>query len=130
MTLPELDATYLQDRGIPHEITIDSGMTCVVFPHWKLLPGYDCDAADLLIRLPAGYPDVRPDMWWFDPAIRLTDGRVIPAVEVIEHHLGRPWQRWSRHLAEGQWQSGVDGLESYLALIRRDLSQWATVPVQ
>jgi len=30
----------------------------------------------------------------------------IQATEVIEQHLGRPWQRWSRHLQPMQWQSG------------------------
>ena len=33
------------------------------------------------------------------------------------------WQRWSRHFSHGQWRPGIDGLESYLALIRRDLER-------
>jgi hypothetical protein len=82
-------------------------------------------SADLLIQLASGYPDIAPDMWWFDPAVRLADGRAIPATDVVESHLGRQWQRWSRHFQAGQWQPGRDGLESYLALIRRDLAQWA-----
>ena len=42
---------------------------------------------------------------------------------VMEHYLGRSWQRWSRHLLPGQWRSGVDGVESYLVLIRQDLTR-------
>jgi hypothetical protein len=66
-------------------------------------------------------------MWWFDPPVRRADGQQIPATDAIEHHLGRSWQRWSRHLATGQWRSGVDGLESFLALVRRELER--SVPV-
>jgi hypothetical protein len=123
--LPDADLTYLADRDLPHEVRADGGMTCVIFPDWELPPGYDHEAADLMIRLQVGYPDLQPDMWWFDPAIRLADGRIIQATEVTEHHFGRPWQRWSRHFEPGQWKSGIDGLESYVALIRRELTRCA-----
>lgn len=123
MRLPENDTAYLNERGITHEVVNESGMTCVVLPRWPLPAGFDHEAADLLIRLSAGYPDVHPDMWWFDPPVRLADGKDLPATQVIEQHLGRPWQRWSRHFKNGQWQSGVDGLESFLALIRHDLER-------
>jgi hypothetical protein len=100
-------------------------MTCVLFPTYKLPSGYDRQASDLLLRLNPGFPDVPPDMWWFNPAIRLADGRAVPATEVTEHHLGRTWQRWSRHFNAGQWRSGIDSLESFLALIRRELERCA-----
>jgi hypothetical protein len=64
-------------------------------------------------------------MWWFNPAIRLADGRAVAATEVMEQHLGRPWQRWSRHFNSGQWRSGIDSLESFLALIRKELERCA-----
>jgi len=126
MALPEHDLTYLEERQLPHDVAVDEGMTCVVFRDWRLPPGYDRDDADLMIRLQTGYPDVPPDMWWFDPAVRLADGRMVPATEVTEQHLGRNWQRWSRHFQDGQWQSGIDGLESYLALIQRELMRCAS----
>jgi hypothetical protein len=66
-------------------------------------------------------------MWWFDPPVRRVDGLDIPATQVVEQHVGRSWQRWSRHFSAGQWQSGIDGLESYLALIQREVLQ--CVPV-
>lgn len=126
MPLPESDIFYLQDRNLAFEVIPEpgSGVTCVLFPGWKLGPGYAPDCADMLLRLPAGYPDVQPDMWWFSPDVRLQSGKAIPAIEVKESHLGRQWQRWSRHLNGGQWRSGVDGLESYLAIIRQDLTKW------
>lgn len=121
VALPPLDAAYLEERSIPHTFSSESGMMCVVFPGWVLPAGFDRPAADLLVRLPAGYPDVPPDMWWFSPAVRRANGQFAPATEVTEHHLGRDWQRWSRHFQAGQWHSGIDGLKSYLALIRREL---------
>src|SRR5258707_1183386 len=130
MALPEVDTTFLEDRDLRHEITDEGGMTCVLFPMWKLPEGFDHDHADLLIRLQAGYPDLPPDMWWFEPALHLADGNTIQATEVIESHLGRSWQRWSRHFQAGQWQSGVDGLESYLALINRELERCVGVAAQ
>ena len=121
MSLPSVDMAFLDERGIVHEIVPADGMTCVVFPRWPLPAGLNCEASDLLIRLHPGYPDVQPDMWWFSPAVHLADGCSLPRTNAVETYFGRSWQRWSRHFNSGQWQSGVDGLESYLALIRQEL---------
>jgi hypothetical protein len=123
--LPATDSAYLAEREIPHEVTTEQGMLALVLPAFDLPEGLDRTTSDLLLRLAGGYPDIGPDMWWFDPAVRLASGHAIPATDVIETYLGRKWQRWSRHLQPGQWQPGRDGLESYLALIRRDLAHWA-----
>ena len=128
MPLPEVDLAFLIERGIAHETTEADGMTCVVFPGFQLPDGLDRPNADLLVRLPALYPDVAPDMWWFDPGVHMANGGAIQATESVEQHLGRSWQRWSRHFEAGQWQSGIDGLESYLALITRELAKNAMVP--
>jgi hypothetical protein len=64
-------------------------------------------------------------MWWFSPAIGRPDGQPIAATQSIEAHLGRQWQRWSRHLPAGVWKSGIDSLESYLALVNRELQSAA-----
>lgn len=123
MALPQPDIDYLTERAAPHAVATESGMTCVVLPKWSLPSGFDRVAADLLIRLHPGYPDVPPDMWWFCPAVHLANGASLPATGVSEIHLGRQWQRWSRHFNSGQWQSGIDGLASFLALIRQDLER-------
>lgn len=123
MSLPASDLEFLTERGIAHEVTVEGGLTCVVVRGWVLPAGFDQAEADLLLRLSPGYPDVQPDMWWFSPAVRLASGAALPATEVTETILGRNWQRWSRHLDAGQWHSGVDGLESYLALVRQELER-------
>lgn len=128
--LPSPDADYLKERAPDHVVSSEANMTCIVIPHYELPKGFDRTHADLLLRLSAGYPDVPPDMWWFDPPIRRADGQAIPATQVIEHHVGRRWQRWSRHFLSGQWKSGIDSLESYLALLRRELERSAPEPAR
>jgi hypothetical protein len=130
MSLPADDRTYLEARGQPFQVVSEASMICVVFSGFSLPIGYDPPHSDLLLRLSPGYPDVPPDMWWFSPAVRLADGRSIPATDSNEQHLGRTWQRWSRHFNGGQWQSGVDSLESFLALIRKELQRYVTATVQ
>lgn len=124
--LPPYDSKYLQERAENHSVASEANMTCVVLPGFKLPTGLNPAQSDLLVRISAGYPDVAPDMWWFDPPIARLDGQPIPATQVIEPHLGRNWQRWSRHLTAGQWRSGIDGLESFLAIIRRELDKAVT----
>ncbi len=116
--LPALDQRYLDDRQVDHQVQVDQGMLCILLPDWPLPAGLTIDRVDLLLRLAPGYPDIAPDMWWVSPDVQRSDGQAIPATEVTENILGRRWQRWSRHFQSGQWQSGIDGLESFLALIR------------
>jgi hypothetical protein len=120
MSLPEADEQALADRGIPHQVQVDGGMVCVLLPDWQLPDGLSASSVDVLLRLAPGYPDVAPDMWWVDPPLRHADGSAIPGTESSEGHLGRTWQRWSRHFNGGQWQSGIDGLESFLARMRAE----------
>lgn len=128
--LPEADRVYLSERSIPHEAKAEGGMICLVLPDYALPTGYNVARSNLLLRLSAGYPDVAPDMWWFDPPLRLASGGTIQATECMEPYLGRQWQRWSRHFPPGQWRSGVDSLESFLALIRKELERCALQPVR
>ncbi len=121
MALPQPDIEFLDARGLPYTVTEEANMTCVVFPNYALPGGCNVAQSDLLIRLSPGFPDIPPDMWWFSPAVTRADGRSIPATEHAENHLGRTWQRWSRHLAQGQWRSGTDDIRTYLAMIAREV---------
>lgn len=123
MSLPALDSRYLQERWPQHKVSTEAGMICIVIPGFPLPRGLNQPAADLLVRLSGGYPDVPPDMWWFNPPVQLACGSNPPATDVRENHLGQSWQRWSRHFSQGQWRSGVDCLESFLGLIHRELQK-------
>ena len=87
--------------------------------------GLNARTASILFRLSASYPDTPPDMWWIIPHLTPVSGRTIPATEVIETIDGRSWQRWSRHLDPAAWRSGIDSLESYVRLLRTELSSAA-----
>jgi hypothetical protein len=119
--LPSYDTEFLNERSPGHLVVVEAGMTCITIPSFSLPPGLDHVASDLLLRLSSGYPDVPPDMWWFAPGVRRADGAVIDRADVNEFHLGREWQRWSRHLAPNAWRSGIDGIRSYLALVDKEL---------
>lgn len=120
--LPPVDQAHLEALAPGNKISVDGGMICIVIPSFSLPAGFTLSLADLLLRLSPGYPDVPPDMWWFCPAVQRVDGQVIAATQLMENHLGRTWQRWSRHLNPGQWRPGVDSVESYLALVRKELA--------
>lgn len=123
MALPQPDIEFLDARGLPYVVTEEANMTCIVFPNYVLPTGYNVTHADLLIRLSPGFPDIPPDMWWFSPAVARKDGVAITCTEHVESHLGRSWQRWSRHLTQGQWRSGTDDVQTYLAMIARELTR-------
>lgn len=127
MQLPDRDMSFLEERSFQYELVDDAGMLCVLIRGWRLPEGYTVTHADLLLRLSPGYPDVPPDMWWFEPALVRLDNAPIQATEVAETVLGRSWQRWSRHLDTSLWNSGTDGLESYLSLVRREVTAGAGV---
>jgi len=124
--LPPNDQGYLDERFPGCSVMNDGGMIAVVLPGFPLPAGFTTERADLLLRLSPGYPDVHPDMWWFEPHVVRVDGRPIPATDAREHYLGRTWQRWSRHLNPGQWRAGIDSLESYLSLVRSELKSAAS----
>lgn len=128
--LPTNDTNYLSDKIRDHSLLVDGGMTCILCPGFVLPRGFNPVSSDLLLRLNTGYPDVPPDMWWFNPPVARADGKPIPATEVMESYLGRTWQRWSRHLTAGQWRSGIDGIESYFALLRKELERSVTEDIQ
>lgn len=128
MSLPQADVTCLVERGHDYTVQVEASMTCVVIKNYVPPKGYNQEQVDLLLRLNPGFPDVPPDMWWFSPPLLLANGRHVQATEVTETHLGKAWQRWSRHLGQGQWRSGIDSLESFLALIRQELQRSVGTP--
>lgn len=117
---------FLDRLGLPYEVTPEAGMIAVVIKDWPVPAGYEPRQVELLVRLPPGFPDAAPDMYWCDPPVRLAGTGAYPqAADLFEPHLGRQWQRFSRHLPGGAWQPGRDSLESYLALIRTELERTA-----
>lgn len=119
-----VDKEHLDQLGLAYEVSDESGLICVVIKGWSLPAGYEPPTVDLLLRLPPGFPDAQPDMYWCNPPVRVSaTGAYPPAADQMEQYLGRTWQRFSRHLAGGAWQPGRDNLASYLALITQGLTR-------
>jgi hypothetical protein len=121
--LARLDRLVAEGEIGRYSIQPEGGMTCVVLHDFRLAAGFTVAATDLLLRLPSGFPDSAPDMFWCDPSVARSDGVPIPAADQYEQHVGRRWQRFSRHLAHGEWRPGVDSLDSFIVLIRKTLAQ-------
>ena len=121
--LRPLDHGFLDDHFV-WEATVEGGMVCVMITDYPLAAGLAPATNELLIRLPSGFPDTSPDMFWFAQPVTRADGTAIPATETLETHLGRNWQRWSRHIG-GQWRPGTDDLRSYMAYVRACITKAA-----
>lgn len=121
MQLPELDGNFLAEKGFAFEAKEENGFINLVIQGYRMPSAYTPPVVDLLIRLPAGYPNANPDMFWTRPNVTLVSGAVPTTANVQETHLGLSWQRWSRH--GNGWRPGVDGLRSFLTMIRRELEK-------
>ena len=122
MKLLESDEEYLRTKRYNFEAT-DQGSELHVIIHGFPMPdAYSERSVELLVRLPAGYPNARPDMFWTIPRVTLTNGQLPQGAGVNENHGGRTWQRWSRHWTT-PWRPGVDGLDTFLVAIRNEITK-------
>ena len=123
MKLPPEDVRFLNNAGIAYRTFDDgSGMLNIELLDFTLPEGLNTAQANILMRLVATYPDSPPDMWWTIPHLTTAQGGTITNTELLETYDGRTWQRWSRHLDPGSWRPGVDSLQSYVQLLRCELT--------
>lgn len=108
--LPSKDRRYLETRGIAFRELEQGGQKGVVLADFPLPDGkFQVAKTDILIILPAGYPDFPPDMFYAVPHLFLVVGNRAPrATQPQLNFGGQNWQRWSRH--NNQWWPGADGL--------------------
>lgn len=123
IALPEADRRYLNDHGIVVEVVSDGPHTGVMLKQMELPAGkFNHPAADVLVILPPGYPDVAPDMFFCDPWLTLLSaGRYPTCADVSHAFLDRNWQRWSRH--NPSWRPGIDGLHTMIKRIEHALAE-------
>jgi Prokaryotic E2 family E len=130
--LPEDDTAFLKEKypnahvyGVGNEVHVQ-------LPSFPFPAAYQPRTADLLVRLPAGYPDAKPDMFWTNPDVKLGSGawpiqcqyHEIPGSgEGVEVYNKVAWQRWSRHSAPADWRAGIDGLRNFIGAIKRELER-------
>lgn len=118
--LPEFDREYLNSKGYSFEEIVDGGNNGLIIRNFELPNNkYNHEIANLLIFIPQGYPETRPDMWYFSPEILLKPNNSSPkATESRQNFNGVTWQRWSRHYPAEEWRQGVDGIHTYLKKIK------------
>lgn len=121
-TLPSFDQTFLVDHGYQFDIVQQGRETGIILKSLDLPEGkFNVETADILVLLPAGYPDCAPDMFYASPHLTLPCGQVPKACTVQHTYAGRVWQRWSRH--NNAWRPGIDGLRTMVARIKTALAE-------
>ncbi len=123
--LPTKCRRYLTERGIVFEEVADGGQLAIILRNFALPPDrFNNSVADILILLPAGYPDSPPDMFHALPWISLVSPNRYPrAADQPVVFAGQKWQRWSRH--NNAWRPGIDGIWTMLKRIQTALEEAA-----
>ncbi|MBX3491821.1 MAG: hypothetical protein KF899_02605 [Parvibaculum sp.] len=93
---------------------VDGPQKAIILRAYPVPSGrFNVEKADFLIVLPNGYPDVRPDMFYALPWLKLVKGDRYPnCADQPFDFSGQRWQRWSRH--QDQWRPGIDGIWTML----------------
>jgi hypothetical protein len=136
--LPEDDAEYLKAKQISHELKQEklpdgTERRGVVFPSFAVSGNLQtangggqlagCTACDLLILIPPGYSTTKLDSFYTRPFLKKPGGSDPQAASGQQDLFGQQWQFWSRHLADGEWRVGQDGLETFLQYVRSELQR-------
>jgi Prokaryotic E2 family E len=120
--LPELDREFLAQKEYVYTSAKVGGEVHLIIHDYDFPAAYLPRKADLLIILPAGYPNAHPDMFWTYPDVKRANGAWPVNSDQHQTYGDRNWQRWSRHY-QGQWRAGIDGLRSYLAAVRTEVAK-------
>jgi hypothetical protein len=120
--LPEIDREYLAAKGYVFDLIQSGGELHLIIRSFEFPPVYAPATADLLIIVPAGYPNAQLDMFWTYPDIKLVTGSWPAQTEHHETRGDRNWQRWSRH-AQHPWRPGLDSLKTFMASVRKEIAK-------
>jgi hypothetical protein len=71
--LPDVDVEFLVEKGFEFEEHQASGEVQLIIRSFPLPAAYLPRACDLLLKLPAGFPNANPDMFWTSPTIKLAN---------------------------------------------------------
>jgi len=99
---------------------LPDGSHLIIVQSFTLPSGWSKPSVDIKFLAPVGYPLARPDCFWTDFDLRLSNGNMPqntgqnPIPHISTQHL---WFSW--HVAS--WNPNVDSLLTYLYVIKRRL---------
>ena len=120
--LPVEDVRYLSEKEFDYSEESVSGWIHIIFEDFPLPAAYAPRTCRLLVRIPPGFPNANPDMFWTQPDVRLQQTGALPTSSGHhETHSGQSWQRWSRHIPHNTWRAGKDNLQTFLRTVQQEL---------
>ena len=118
--IPERDREFLHEKEFSFTVIRENNDLLLIIKDYNLSQIYVPGIADLLIILPAGYPNSKLDMFWTFPDVKLANGNWPNAADQHHQFNGRVWQRWSRH---GNWRAGIDSLKNFISTISKEIQK-------
>lgn len=112
----------LKELGYNVEAIVDGQRIYVIFKEFPFGEAYSPPRGDLLLYTSVMYPNAGFDMFWTEPQLKLLDGRMPQAADVVESYLGKAWRRFSWHLNR-QWNPAHDSLKTWLASVEARLDR-------
>ena len=123
--LPSKDVSYLSKKNTEFDTVedVNSNSKGILFKNLSLPPNqFDFQETNVLIILPAGYPDCPPDMFYTHPWLKLSKtGHYANCADQAHPFKDVSWQRWSRH--NPKWRPGVDGIWTVLQRVKNALKE-------
>jgi len=120
--LPEEDVRYLSEKRFDYSEESVNGWIHIIFENFPIPSAYTPRTCRLLVRIPPGYPNANPDMFWTQPDIKLNQTAALPrSSDHHETYSGQSWQRWSRHIPPNSWRAGRDNLRTFLRTVQQEL---------
>lgn len=93
----------------------------IVIHDRPLPPSLNKSSTTLRLKFPAAYPNGKPDMFWTEEGVLLTNGQVPRSADCIEEAHGKRWRRFSWH--PKSWCPGIDGLRTFLEFVNSRLAK-------
>lgn len=117
--IPEDDIAFLTEKGYDYKLVESDKEIHLILHGFPFLP-YVPKEAEMLIRLPSGYPQTPVDMFYTIPDVKLASGAFPLNCDSHPTIGDKVWQQWSRHLT---WRPGIDNLRTFLRAVIAEISK-------
>lgn len=101
---------------------LPNGAQLVTIPNVRLPQGWSQQTTTIYFIAPVGYPLAKPDCFWADPALRLSNGGMPQAANITPIPDTNQNQVWFSWHAE-HWNPNRDSLLTYMRIIEARLKR-------